>query len=93
MVTIWNAESIADSLRLADELREQGLRADVYPEADKLGKQFKYAATRGIPNVAVLGDDERAKGNVSIKNLKSGEQSTVGRAEAAEHLRKNRTTG
>ena len=93
MVTIWNAESIADSLRLADELRDQGLRADVYPEADKLGKQFKYAATRGIPSVAVLGDDERAQGNVSIKNLKSGVQTTVGRAEAAEHLRKNRATG
>src|SRR6266404_2326323 len=93
MDTIWNAESIADSLRLADELREQGLRADVYPEADKLGKQFKYAATRGIPTVAVLGDDERAQGNVSIKNLKSGVQTTVGRAEAAEHLLKNRATG
>ncbi|MDX6710636.1 MAG: histidyl-tRNA synthetase, partial [Blastocatellia bacterium] len=79
--------------RLADELREQGLRADVYPEADKLGKQFKYAATRGIPSVAVLGDDERAQGNVSIKNLKSGVQTTVGRAEVAEHLLKNRATG
>ena len=35
------------------------MRVDLYPEADKLGKQFKYASARGIPFVAIVGDDER----------------------------------
>jgi histidyl-tRNA synthetase len=35
------------------------VRVEVYPEPDKLGKQFKYAAARGIPFAAILGGDER----------------------------------
>src|SRR5690348_17820726 len=43
MVAVWNEESVAESLKLAQELRAGGLRVDLYPDADKLGKQFKYA--------------------------------------------------
>ena len=74
MVTIWNEDSIAESIALATELRREGLRVDLYPEADKMGKQFKYASSRGIPFVLILGDDERAHGELAIKNMKSGEQ-------------------
>ena len=74
MVTIWNADRTADAVRLAGALRAQGVRVDVYPEADKIGKQFKYADSRGIRFVAVVGDDEAARGEVSIKDLKTGEQ-------------------
>jgi histidyl-tRNA synthetase len=74
MVAIWNEETIAESLALARELRAAGLRVDLYPEADKLGKQFKYAASRAIPFVAVLGDEERAQGKVGLKDMKTGEQ-------------------
>ena len=77
MVSVWSEESIANSLSLAQELRSAGLRVDLYPEADKLGKQFKYASTRGIPFVVVIGDDERARREVSVKDLRSGEQSSV----------------
>ncbi|MDX6501695.1 MAG: histidyl-tRNA synthetase [Blastocatellia bacterium] len=81
MVTIWNEESLGESLALATELRSQGLRVDLYPEADKIGKQFKYASSRGIPFVAIVGDDERARGEVAIKDLRSGEQRSVKRSE------------
>ena len=90
MVTIWNDDSRADALGLAAEFRRAGLRADVYPEADKLGKQFKYASARSIPWVAILGDDERAQGNVSLKDLQSGEQHTVARGKAAQYVRTRR---
>ena len=39
-----------------------------------MGKQFKYASARGIPFVAIVGDDERARGEVAIKDMRSGEQ-------------------
>src|SRR6185295_14134074 len=74
MVTVWNEDSIGESMTLAGELRSKGLRVDLYPEADKLAKQFKYAASRGIPLVAILGDEERAKGEVAIKDMSTGEQ-------------------
>ncbi len=91
MVSIWNEDSLAESLALAQELRTMGLRVDLYPEADKLGKQFKYASARGIPFVAIIGEEERGRGEVSIKDLRSGEQATVTRGEAATHMRKGLT--
>jgi histidyl-tRNA synthetase len=86
MVTIWNEDSIAESLALATELRKEGLRVDLYPEADKMGKQFKYASSRGIPYVAIIGDDERARGEVAIKNMNSGEQRSVKRSDVTGEL-------
>ncbi|HEY0764739.1 MAG TPA: histidine--tRNA ligase [Pyrinomonadaceae bacterium] len=83
MVTIWNKETVAESIKLAQELRAAGLRVDLYPEADKLGKQFKYASTLGVPVVAVLGEDEQAKDLVALKDMQSGEQQTVSRADVA----------
>ncbi|MBL8181482.1 MAG: histidine--tRNA ligase [Blastocatellia bacterium] len=81
MVTIWNEETIADSLKLANELRSQGLRVTLYPEPDKLGKQFKYADQINVPFVCILGESELAESNVTLKNLRSGEQATVEQSE------------
>jgi len=91
MVSIWNEEGIAESIALAQELRDadRRLRVDLYPEADKVGKQFKYASARGIPFVAVVGDDERARGEVSIKDMRSGEQRSVKREDLAAILRES----
>jgi len=83
MVTIWNEESINDSIALATELRSAGLRVDLYPEADKLGKQLKYASSRAISFVTVLGEDERARGLVALKEMTTGEQKTVAREQLA----------
>lgn len=83
MVTIWNADRAADAIRLAGELRAQGLRVDVYPEADKIGKQFKYASSRSVRFVVIVGDDEAARGEVAVKNLVTGEQVALPRAEVA----------
>jgi histidyl-tRNA synthetase len=83
MVTIWNDASRADALALAGELRRGGLRVDVYPEADKLGKQVKYASSRNVPFVTICGDDEKANGTVSVKDMRSGDQQTMPRADVA----------
>jgi len=83
LVTVWDAESAPDAVALAADLRKSGLRAEVYPEPDKLGKQFKYASSRQVPFVAIEGGDERARGEVAIKDMRSGEQIAVKRAEAA----------
>ena len=88
MVAVWSEESVGDSLKLAQELRVAGLRVDLYPEADKLGKQFKYASSRAVSFVAVVGDEERARGEVAIKDLRSGEQQSIKRASVAAELRR-----
>jgi histidyl-tRNA synthetase len=79
MVTVWSEDFREEAISLAQQLRGHGLRVDLYPQADKIGRQFKYASSRSIPFVAVVGDDERAKNVVSIKNLETGEQRTLER--------------
>ena len=49
-------------------------------------KQFKYASARGIPYVAVIGADELANHTVTVKNMKTGEQKSVPRAETVKWL-------
>ena len=82
LVTLFDEEGIVDCLQLAGELRAAGLRVEVYPEPDKLGKQFKYASTRGLRFVTIVGGDERAAGQVKIKDMSTGDQIPVARAEA-----------
>jgi len=84
LVTVWNEDGFTDSLAFAAELRRAapGLRVDVYPEADKLGKQLKYASVRGVPFVFVIGDEERARREVALKDMESGEQESLARAHA-----------
>jgi histidyl-tRNA synthetase len=79
VVTVWSAESIGESLKLASELRKVGLRVLVYPETDKLGKQFKYAAQINASFVCVVGESELAENTVTLKNLRTGEQQSVER--------------
>jgi histidyl-tRNA synthetase len=95
MVVQWFANRTPLYLELATELRRGGLRVELYPEAPaadgkKVGdKQFKYAAARGIPFVAVIGADELEKGTVTVKNMRTGEQSSHPRAAVASRLASN----
>jgi histidyl-tRNA synthetase len=86
MVTVWNEETAGESLKLANELRAKGLRVLVYPEADKFGKQFKYASQIGASFVCVLGETEIAENKVTLKNMLTGEQETVAREEVASRI-------
>ena len=88
MVTLFEHEPVEEALKLAADLRSAGLRVDVYPEADKLGKQFKYAASRGVKFVLVQGGDERAKGVVTIKYMTTGEQQVIERLGVADLLKR-----
>jgi histidyl-tRNA synthetase len=90
LVANFDASAVADTLALAAELRRghggPGLAVEVFPDTEKLGKQFKYAADRGIPFVAVVGDQERKAGQVTVKTLATGTQTAVGRADAARYI-------
>ncbi|HET7010273.1 MAG TPA: histidine--tRNA ligase [Anaerolineales bacterium] len=76
-------EAKSSALSLAADLRARGLRAEWYPEPDRLPRQLKYADRQKIPLAAILGPEELAADTVSIKDLRSGDQQTVTRTEAA----------
>ncbi len=64
-------------LKLLRTVREAGIAAELYPDAVKMAKQFKYADDKGIPFVAIIGENELKQGIVTVKDMKSGEQKAV----------------
>jgi histidyl-tRNA synthetase len=84
LLTVFEQSTIAEVLTLAAELRRSGVRVEMYPEPDKLGKQMKYAATRKIRFAAILGGDEIGRGEVTLKNLETSVQQSVPRAAVAD---------
>ncbi len=82
LVTIFNDQLYTQSREAALALRQAGIRVDLYAQADKLNKQFKYANQQNIPWVITIGDDEAASAIVSLKNMVTGEQHNVDLTEA-----------
>ena len=74
LVTVFDDTLLGNSLNLASQLRNEGIKAICYPEAAKLQKQLKFADRMGIQVVLVLGPDEAQNGQVTIKNLTTRSQ-------------------
>jgi histidyl-tRNA synthetase len=62
---------------LMQELRQAGIRCELYHEQAKFDKQFKYAERKNIPRVIIIGDDELRSGIAKVKDLRSGVQTEV----------------
>lgn len=87
LVTQMDAAQLPAYLAVAGELRAAGIATEVVMEGGKLGKQFKYADRAGIRFVIVLGEDELAKGVVTVKDLRREDQFEVSRSELIKTLR------
>jgi len=77
LVTVFNDESIRDSLKLYRLLTDAGLNAEVYFVPEKLKKQFKYADKKRIPFVVIQGPEEKLKDEVTVKSMQSGKQKMI----------------
>jgi histidyl-tRNA synthetase len=86
LVTVFDESLLLKSYALAAELRRAGLNTMVFPEVAKLPKQFKFADKMKMKVALVLGPDEEVKGQVVVKNLSDGEQSSVAREALVETL-------
>lgn len=89
LITVFDNDSFEQSISLAVMLRKSGINALVFPDAAKLGKQFKFADRLALNFVLVLGPDEIAKGQVQVKNLKDGEQISIPRDDIAAFIQKH----
>jgi len=86
LITLFNDASYKESLALANQLRESGIKVNSYPQADKLSKQLQYADRSGIKIVVLLGPDEITKDVITIKNLATGDQQTIDRSMCAQYI-------
>jgi histidyl-tRNA synthetase len=72
VVTVFDKDRVADYQKMVAALRNAGVRAELYLGAGKMGPQLKYADKRGSPCVVIQGGDEKARGEVQIKDLIEG---------------------
>ncbi len=75
------------SMRLLSELRSAGIASEIYPDTGKMKKQMEYANKRGVPYVIIIGSNELESEMATVKNMTSGEQSSVAFSELAEYLK------
>ncbi len=64
-------------LPLLHQLRKNGIKAEIYPEAVKMKKQMSYADNNKIPFVVLAGENEISAGMLTLKNMTTGEQQSV----------------
>jgi histidyl-tRNA synthetase len=87
LVTSFAGDLVPASLALAARLRAEGVDVESWlGDAGGLGKQFKYAAGKGIPYALVVGPDEAAAGRVAVKDLRTGEQEILDAGEVASRV-------
>ncbi len=72
VVTVMDKAEAASSFRMVAELRAAGVRAEAYVGTGKFGDQMKYADKRGAAIAVIEGGDERARGEVTLKDLALG---------------------
>ena len=87
-INLGAAEEL-QSLKIASELRSQGISAEIYPEAAKMKKQMEYANRRMIPFVVIIGSQELKQGVATVKNMRSGEQQQIAFGEVAAYIAEN----
>ncbi|MBU0978351.1 histidine--tRNA ligase [Patescibacteria group bacterium] len=87
LVTIFDDESQVESLKVASQLRQAGIRVEVYPAVDKLARQFKLADQKQIPFALVIGQTEIEKGLVTLKDMRTRTQSEVTIASVISQIR------
>lgn len=73
-------------LKLAQELRSKGISTEIFHEAAKFDKQFKYAERKNIPYVVIIGSKEIEAGTCMVKNLTSSTQLEINASELVQRL-------
>ena len=86
LFTNMGPQEVAYTVPVAASLRAAGIACEIYPETAKLKKQFEYADRKGIPYLAIVGDQEMSEACVTLKDLATGEQQRVAKDALAARL-------
>lgn len=74
LIVHFSEVNLKHGQKVVMQLREAGIKADLYPTSDKIKKQFNYADKIQTPHTLVIGDNEMESGEYMLKNMQSGEQ-------------------
>ena len=88
IICVFDKEKIKEYVDILNKLRSINISSEIYPGEGKLKKQMEYANKLGSPAVILYGDNEIKSGKVTLKNLKSGKESSVKIEEIANEIKK-----
>ena len=74
VLVISMVEDLNKAIEVANELRNAGIKTEIYFDNKKIKAKFKYADRLNIPYVIVIGEDEIKSGLLTIKNMQEGTQ-------------------
>jgi histidyl-tRNA synthetase len=77
LIIQFDQDRLNDYLKIATQLRTQGIGVEIFPSAKKLNQQFKYADRRGYPIVLIAGGNEFESNMVKLKAMADGSESEV----------------
>lgn len=87
LITLFSQETLDHSLQAAKKLRQAGISVEIYPELDDLGKQLKVANQKKVPWVVIIGEEEAAADQLSLKNMRSGAQQKLDLSQAVTEIK------
>jgi histidyl-tRNA synthetase len=86
MVINFGEKELPYARAIADRLRSSGISTELYPDPVRLGKQFAYAGSRGIPYVVIAGEEEIEKGECTLRVMETGEQKRIVPGDIGSHI-------
>lgn len=87
LIVNFDAQAEEFSLPILQNLRSKGIASELYPSSAKLKKQMSYADNKRIPYVLLIGTEEMESGKLTLKEMKTGEQSKLTQQELVNKLR------
>ena len=88
IICVFDKDKIKEYINILSKLRSSNISSEIYPGEGKLKKQMEYANKLGSPAVILYGDNEIKSRKVTLKNLKSGNESLVKIEELADEIKK-----
>ena len=87
LVINFGREELPELIKIAVALRSAGIATELFPDAVRLKKQFSYADAQHIPLVVIAGSNEIKAGQATVRNMKTGEQTTVSMSALPDFIR------
>jgi len=87
LVINFGGEELMELIKIAAALRDAGIATELFPDAVRLKKQFSYADAQNIPMVIIAGSNELKAGQATVRNMKTGEQTTMSLSALPEFIR------
>ena len=88
MICVFDKSNIKNYIEILNKLRASNISSEIYPGEGKLKKQMEYANKIGSPAAILYGDDEIKAGKVTLKNLKSGKETSVTSESLVDEIKK-----